>query len=404
MTEAMRERWGATNVRLPIYMDYHATTPVDRRVLEAMLPYFSEKFGNPHSVSHTFGWEAEEAVERGREQVARLIGADPKEIVFTSGATESNNLAIKGAARFYKAKRNHLVAAATEHKCVLESCKCLAREGFEVTVLPVRPDGLVELDAVERAITENTVLVSIMAANNEIGVLQPIAEIGAICRARGALFHTDAAQAVGKIPLDVKAMNVDLLSISGHKIFGPKGIGALYLRRRPRVRLDPLIDGGGQERGWRSGTVPTPLVVGLGQACAIYAEEGEAESRRLRALRDRLYERIAGRLDGVVLNGDAARRLPNNLNLSFEGLAPGALLAALKDVALSSGSACTSAAVEPSYVLRALGVPDALVNTSVRFGLGRPTTEAEVDYVADRVVAEAKRLRQEGAALRRAAP
>lgn len=394
----------AAGVQLPIYMDYHATTPVDARVLAAMLPYFSEKFGNPHSVSHVFGWEAEEAVERGREQVAALIGADPKEIVFTSGATESNNLAIKGAARFYKAKRNHVVTAATEHKCVIESCKRLEREGFEVTVLPVQRNGLVDLETVRRAVSERTVLVSIMAANNEIGVLQPIAEIGAICRERGALLHTDAAQAVGKVPLDVKAMNIDLMSISGHKIFGPKGIGVLYLRRRPRVRLDPLMDGGGQERGCRSGTVPAPLVVGIGKACAIYAAEGEEESRRLRVLRDRLFRRITENLEGVILNGDPAQRLSNNLNLSFEGLAPGALLAALKDIALSSGSACTSAAVEPSYVLRALGVPDELANTSIRFGLGRPTTEAEVDYVADRVIAEAKRLRQAGAAARRAAP
>ena len=392
----------AGNMRLPIYMDYHATTPVDPRVLEAMLPYFTEKFGNPHSVSHSFGWEAAEAVERGREQVASLIGADPRDIVFTSGATESNNLAIKGVARFYKGRRNHVVTAASEHKCVLESCARLAREGFEVSVLGVGANGLIDLDELRRAVNDRTVLVSIMAANNEIGVLQPMAEIGALCRERGAFFHTDAAQAVGKIPVDVERLAIDLLSISGHKIYGPKGIGALYLRRRPRVRLDPLFDGGGQERGWRSGTVPAPLAVGLGKACAIYREEGEAESRRLKVLRDRLLASITSRVKGVHLNGDREKRLPNNLNLSFEDLAPGALLAALKDIALSSGSACTSATVEPSYVLRALGVSDALANTSVRFGLGRPTSEAEVDYTADAVVREANRLRAEAATLGRA--
>jgi cysteine desulfurase len=388
-----------------IYLDYQATTPTDSRVVDAMMPYFTEEFGNPHSVQHAMGRRAEAAVERARAQVAELIGADAREIVFTSGATESNNLAIKGAARFArdKAGRDHVITCATEHKCVLESVRRLEAEGIAVTVLPVLPDGHLDLDRLRAAITERTALVSIMAVNNEIGVIAPMAEIGALCRARGVLFHTDAAQAVGKIPVDVEAMKIDLMSISGHKLYGPKGIGALYVRRRPRVRLEPLIDGGGQERGLRSGTVPVPLAVGLGEACAIAGREMAAEAERLLALRRRLYDGLAGRLTGVGLNGDAERRVPGNLNISFAGVGAEALLARLDDVALSSGSACTSASVEPSYVLRALGLPDALANASLRIGLGRFTTAADVDEAVGRIAEAVEALRRGGPALKGAA-
>ncbi len=377
----------------PIYLDYQATTPLDPRVLEAMMPYFTEKFGNPHSRSHAHGWEAEEGVEKARRQVAEVIGAGEREIVFTSGATESNNLALAGAARFYRDKKDHIVTLATEHKCVLETCRQLEREGFKVTYLPVKPDGLLDLDVLKSAIIDRTLLVSVMAAHNEIGVIQPLAEIGEICRARGVLFHSDAAQAFGKIPLDVEAMKIDLMSISGHKVYGPKGIGALYVRRRPRVRLVPLIHGGGQERGFRSGTLPAPLCVGLGAAAAIAKEEMADEARRLIALRDRLYRRIADRLPDVRLNGDPHRRLPGNLNLGFGPIDGERLMADMTDLSLSSGSACSSAAVEPSYVLRALGVEDDLARGSVRIGLGRFTTEAEVDYAAQRLVDAVEKLR-----------
>ncbi|HLB80034.1 MAG TPA: aminotransferase class V-fold PLP-dependent enzyme, partial [Dongiaceae bacterium] len=369
----------------------------DARVLAAMLPYFTEKFGNPHSRQHEHGRIAERAVETARAQVAALIGADPKEVIFTSGATESNNLALKGVARFHRERKDHLVTCVTEHKCVLESARRLEREGFAVTYLPVAASGLIDLDRLAEAITERTALVSIMAVNNEIGVIQPLAEIGALCRARGVPFHTDAAQAVGKIPLDVAAMNIDLMSISGHKTYGPKGIGALYVRRRPRVRLEPLIDGGGQERGLRSGTLPTPLCVGLGEACAIAGREMAAEAARLRALRDRLHDGIAGGLADVALHGDRERRIAGNLNLGFAGIDSEALMADLPDLAISSGSACASAALEPSYVLRALGVDETAARGAVRLGLGRFTTEAEVDFAAERLVAAVRRRRAGGA-------
>lgn len=378
----------------PIYLDYQATTPTDPRVVQAMLPYFTEKFGNPHSRNHFYGWEAEEAVEKGREQVAALIGADPKEVIFTSGATESNNLAIKGVAYFNKARKDHVVTVATEHKCVLDSCRHLEQEGFRVTYLPVKANGLVDLDQLREAVTDKTAVVSVMAVNNEIGVIQPLAEIGAICREKGAFFHTDAAQAAGKIPLNVNAMNIDLMSISGHKLYGPKGIGALYVRRRPRVRLTALINGGGQERGMRSGTLPTPLCVGIGEACAIAAEEMGAEAERLRGLRDRLLDGVTGRLAEVYVNGDMEHRIPGNLNISFAYVEGEGLMMGIKDLAVSSGSACTSASLEPSYVLRALGVDVELAHTSLRLGLGRFTTVEEIDYAVDHIVEAVTRLRE----------
>lgn len=381
----------------PIYLDYQATTPTDPRVVEAMLPFLSERFGNPHSVQHRYGADAEAAVEQARGEVAQLIGAEPREVIFTSGATESNNLAIKGAARFHKERRPHLVTLTSEHKCVLESCRRMEREGVEVTYLPVEAGGLVDLDRLEAAVGERTALVSIMAVNNEIGVIQPVAEIGAICRAAGAYYHCDAAQAAGKIPLDVQAMSIDLMSISGHKLYGPKGIGALYVRRRPRVRLDPLFDGGGQERGLRSGTLPTPLCVGLGAACTIAAAEMAEEGERLTGLRQRLLDGMRSRLSDVTVNGDLERRVPGNLNLSFAGVDAESLIEALPGLALSSGSACTSASVEPSYVLRALGLSDEAAGASLRFGLGRFTTEAEVDTAVEATVAQVDRLRDSGA-------
>jgi cysteine desulfurase len=378
--------------KLPIYLDYQATTPTDPRVVAAMLPYFTEKFGNPHSVSHAHGREVADAVEAARGQIARLIGADAREIIFTSGATESNNLALKGALHFGAGGRNHLVTLVTEHKCVLESAAQLQREGHAVTFLPVEPSGLVDLDRLSAAITERTALVSIMAAHNEIGVLQPLAEIGALCRARGVLFHSDAAQAVGKIPLDVEAMGIDLLSISGHKLYGPKGVGALYVRRRPRVRLAPLFDGGGQERGLRSGTLPAPLCIGFGEACAIAGREMEAEAQRLRSYRERMLRGLKRAFPTVQLNGDAEQRLAGNLNLCFPGIDGQALVAMLPELSVSLGSACTSAAVEPSYVLRAIGLPDDLANASIRIGLGRFTAEAEIDFALDRLAAALRRL------------
>lgn len=376
------------------YLDYQATTPVDPRVLDAMLPFFAERFGNPHSAQHPYGWDAEAAVETARAEIAALIGAEPREVIFTSGATEANNMAIKGAARFWRGRKAGIVTCATEHKCVVESAKAMEAEGARVTWVPVREDGLVDMDALDRAVDDDTVLVSIMAANNEIGVLQPITEIGALCRERGAYFHTDAAQAVGKIPLDVRAMNIDLLSISGHKVYGPKGVGALYIRRRPRVRIEPLFSGGGQERGMRSGTLPAPLCVGLGRACAIAGEEMAAEEERLRALRERLLAAVRESLDGVHLNGAAEPRLAGNLNLSFEGVDGLALIEALAPLGVSSGSACTSAEVEPSYVLRAMGLSDALAAGSIRIGLGRFTTAEEVDRAAETIVRTVRGLRE----------
>jgi cysteine desulfurase len=382
-------------VQLPIYMDNHATTRVDPRVVEAMLPYFTEHYGNAASRNHSFGWKADEAVEQARQQVASLIGADAKDVIFTSGATESDNLAIKGAAGMLRRHGNHIVTVQTEHRAVLDPCRRLERDGFEATFLPVDRRGLLDPRQVAEAITERTILVSVMLANNEIGVVQPLADIGRICKERRVLLHTDATQAVGKIAVDVEALQADLLSCSAHKLYGPKGIGALYLRRRqPSVRLEPLLDGGGHERGMRSGTLPVPLVVGFGAACALAQQEMAAEAERLSALRDRLHAGLTARLENVYLNGDAEHRLPGNLNLSFSEVRGEALLMALKTVAVSSGSACTSASVEPSYVLRALGVPDDLAHASIRFGLGRYNTAEEVDYVIAEVSAQVERLRR----------
>jgi cysteine desulfurase len=390
MTEADRDR--------PIYLDYQATTPVDPRVAEAMWPYFTQAFGNPHSVHHSYGQEAEQAVEAAREEVARLIGAEPREIVFTSGATESNNTAIKGAARFHGPMgKRHVITLATEHKCVLESAKALEKDGFEVEILPVEADGRVDLDRLAAAIREDTAVVSVMAANNEIGVLQPLQEIGRLCREKRVLFHTDAAQAVGKVPLDVGAANVDLLSLSGHKLYGPKGIGALYVRRRPRARITPLMDGGGQERTLRSGTVPAPLVVGLGEACRIAGAEMTAEAERLRALRQRLWDGLRGYLPDAYVNGSWEARLPGNLNVTVPGLDAETLIAATPGVAYSTASACSSTSVEPSYVLSALGLSDRDAAASIRLGLGRTTTENEIDRACEAIGRTAARLRAEGA-------
>ncbi len=381
-------------VKLPIYMDNQATTPVDPRVLDAMLPYFRGDFGNAASRNHAFGWRAEEAVDKAREQVARLIGVNEKEIIFTSGATESNNLAIKGVAEFYQSKGDHIVTAVTEHKAVLDPCKALERKGVRVTYLPVGKEGVVDPDAVRKAITDRTILISIMAANNEIGTINPIAEVGKIARERGVLFHCDAVQAVAKIPLNVEEMEIDLLSISAHKIYGPKGIGALYVRRKnPRVRLTPIIDGGGHERGMRSGTLNVPGIVGLGKASEIGMQEMTSEAKRVLSLREKLRNRLCGELDAVYVNGSLEHRLPGNLNVSFAYVEGESMLMGLKDVAVSSGSACTSASLEPSYVLRALGVGEDLAHTSIRFGIGRFNTEEEVDFVADLVIDNVKRLR-----------
>ena len=382
-------------MKLPIYMDNHATTRVDPRVVEAMLPYLTEKFGNAASRNHSFGWDAEQAVEAARRQVARVINASPKEIIFTSGATESDNLAIKGVAWMNREKGNHIITLPTEHKAVLDSSKRLEKEGFKITYLPVQKDGLLSLDDLRAALTDQTILVTVMAANNEIGVLQPLEEIGRLCRERGVLFHTDAVQAYGKVPLDVEAMNIDLMSISAHKIYGPKGTGALYVRRKnPCAQLTPMIDGGGHERGMRSGTLNVPGIVGLGKAAELCAEQMPEESKRMAALRDRLKDGILAQLDGVYVNGSMEHRLPNNLNLSFAYVEGEALLMGMNDVAVSSGSACTSATPEPSYVLKALGVGDELAHTSIRFGLGRFNTEEEVDYVIKRVVETVNRLRE----------
>ena len=391
-TSAVKPNGGVT---LPIYMDNHATTPVDPRVLEEMLPYFTGKFGNAASRNHSFGWAGEEAVETARERIAKLIGATTKEIVFTSGATESDNLAIKGVAEMYREKGNHIITAVTEHKAVLDTCKRLEKYGYRVTYLPVQKDGLVDLDDLKRAIDDKTILVTIMAANNEIGVLQPIAEIGKLCHEKGVIFHTDATQAVGKVPIDVVKQNLDLVSISAHKMYGPKGVGALYVRRKsPRVQLSPIIDGGGHERGMRSGTLNVPGIAGLGKACAICDEEMPQESHRLAGLRDRLRDKIMSGLDEVYINGTMEHRLPQNLNISFAYVEGESLLMGINDIAVSSGSACTSATLEPSYVLKALGTGDDLAHSSIRFGLGRFNTDAEVDYVADRVIETVSRLRE----------
>lgn len=378
----------------PLYLDAQATTPLDPRVLDAMLPYQLTQFGNPHSRTHAYGWESEAGVEKGRREVASIINADPKEIIFTSGATESNNIAVKGVARFYKESKKHVITTQTEHKCVLDSCRFLESEGFTVTYLPVKSNGILDLELLEKTITDNTSLVSVMTIHNEIGVRQPIEEIGKICRSKGVFFHTDAAQAVGKIPLDVKAMNIDLMSISGHKIYGPKGVGALYVRRRPRVRIEAIQSGGGQERGIRSGTVPTPLVVGLGAACDVAMKEMSYDSERIKKMSDRLVQTLMESLPNVIRNGDPDQSYPGCVNLSFACVEGESLLAALKDVALSSGSACTSASLEPSYVLRAIGSDEDLAHSSIRFGIGRFTTEEEVDYTIERTIRHVTRLRQ----------
>jgi cysteine desulfurase len=383
------------SVKLPIYMDNHATTPVDPRVVEAMLPYYTAHFGNAASRNHQFGWEAEQAIETAREQIAKLIGATSKEIIFTSGATESDNLAIKGVAEMYREKGNHIITAATEHKAVLDTCKRLEKNGYRVTYLPVGADGLINLDDLKRAMDEKTILVTIMYANNEIGVLQPVAEIGKICHEKGVLFHSDAVQAIGKVPVNVIKDNIDLMSITAHKLYGPKGVGALYVRRKnPRVQLTAQIDGGGHERGMRSGTLNVPGIVGLGKACELAMNEMPEESKRLRSLRDKLKKAFEDNLDEIHINGSVEHRLPGNLNMSFIYVEGESLLMGINDIAVSSGSACTSATLEPSYVLKALGLGDDVAHSSIRFGIGRFNTEAEVDYVAEKLIDTVKKLRE----------
>jgi len=382
-------------MKLPIYMDYHATTPMDPRVFEAMKPYYMEIFGNAASRNHSFGWQAEEAVEKSRKQIADLIGATTKEIVFTSGATESNNLALKGIAEMYAEKGNHIITAATEHKAILDTCKRLEKHGTRVTYLPVQANGLVDLEMLKDAITDKTILISLMYANNEIGVIQPMAEIGKIAKAKGVLVHSDATQAVGKVPVNVIKDNIDLMSLSGHKLYGPKGVGALYVRRKsPRVQITAQMDGGGHERGMRSGTLNVPGIVGLGEACAICNADMPAESKRMAYLRDKLRGKLESALDEVYINGTMEHRLPNNLNISFAYVEGESLLMGINDIAVSSGSACTSATLEPSYVLKALGAGDDLAHSSIRFGLGRFNTEEEVDYVAAKVIDVVKKLRE----------
>jgi cysteine desulfurase len=382
-------------MKLPIYLDNHATTQCDPRVLDAMLPYFVENFGNAASRNHSFGWVAEEGVETARKQVADLIGANPKEIVFTSGATESNNLAIKGVAEMYAERGNHIITAATEHKAVLDTCKHLEKQGLRVTYLPVQGDGRVDLDMLRDAITDKTILVSIMYANNEIGVIQPIREIGAICKEKGVLFHTDGVQAVGKIPVNVLQDNIDLMSLTAHKMYGPKGVGALYVRRRnPRVQISAQMDGGGHERGMRSGTLNVPGIVGFGKAAALCQELMPAEMERHRAMRDRLRQTLEKNLEETYINGSMEHRLPHNLNMSFAYVEGESLLMGINDIAVSSGSACTSATLEPSYVLKALGLGDDLAHTSIRFGIGRFNTDEEIDYVANKMIEVVNKLRE----------
>jgi len=387
----------AKGSRKPVYMDYQATTPMDPRVLDAMMPFFTEVYGNPHSTSHSFGWQAADAVEKARGQVAALIGAEPKEIVFTSGATEANNLALKGVTHFYRnapTPKDHIVTVVTEHKCVLEACRSLEREGFSVTYLPVDSEGMIDLDELEAAITDRTIMVSVMAVNNEIGVIQPLAQIGDICRSRKVFFHSDAAQALGKVPLVVGPLKVDLMSLSAHKIYGPKGIGALYIRNKSRVHLDPLLSGGGQESGIRSGTLAPALCVGFGKACALAAEDMPEESVRISTLSQHFYDELDDLLDGVRLNGHETRRYPGNINLSFEDVNGDLLIAELRDLAVSSGAACASASDEPSYVLAALGLPESLIKSSIRFGIGRFTTPEEVDFAITAVSKAVTKLRK----------
>jgi len=382
-------------MKTPVYLDYQATTPLDPRVFEVMTPYFMEKFGNPHSRSHAYGWEAEAAVEEARKSVATLIGATEKEMIFTSGATESNNLALKGVMHFYGKEKPHLVTVVTEHKCVLDTARHLEQEGFKVTYLPVEPNGIIDLKKLEAAVTDKTAIVSVMAVNNEIGVIQPLKEIGEICRAKGAFFHTDAAQAFGKIPLNVDEMKIDLMSISGHKIYGPKGIGALYVRRKnPRVRIEAMIDGGGQERGMRSGTLPTPLIVGLGEAAKIAAKEMASENERLWKLANKFKSELRKSIKDIFINGDEEKRIPGNINFSFAYIEGESMIMAIKDLAVSSGSACTSASLEPSYVLKALGLDEEMAHTSIRFGFGRFTTEEEVDFAIETVKKHVSKLRE----------
>ena len=381
------------NIINNIYLDYQATTPVDKRVIDKMIPYFGEIYGNPHSRNHSFGWEAEQAVEVARENVAKIIGANPKEIIFTSGATESNNLAIKGLADFYGDKKNHIITCVTEHKCVLESCRLLSEKGFEVTYLQVNKDGLIDIKDLESKITDKTLLVSIMGVHNEIGVIQPLKEIGEICRKNSVFFHTDCAQAIGKIKLDVNEMNIDLLSISGHKIYAPKGVGALYVRRKPRVRITAMMSGGGQERGMRSGTLSPALCVGLGEACRICADEIDEESKRITKLKNIFLEGIHGECADIFINGSETNRVPGNINLSFAYVEGESLMMGIKNLAVSSGSACTSASLEPSYVLKALGVSEELAHTSLRIGIGRYTSEKDIRNAVRVIVNEVKRLR-----------
>lgn len=381
------------NIINNIYLDYQATTPVDKRVIDKMIPYFGEIYGNPHSRNHSFGWEAEQAVEVARENVANIIGANPKEIIFTSGATESNNLAIKGLADFYGDKKNHIITCVTEHKCVLESCRLLSERGFEVTYLQVNKDGLIDIKDLESKINDKTLLVSIMGVHNEIGVIQPLKEIGEICRKNSVFFHTDCAQAIGKINVDVNEMNIDLLSISGHKIYAPKGVGALYVRRKPRVRISAMMSGGGQERGMRSGTLSPALCVGLGEACRICAEEIDEESKRITKLKNIFLEGIQGECADIFINGSETNRVPGNINLSFAYVEGESLMMGIKNLAVSSGSACTSASLEPSYVLKALGVSEELAHTSLRIGIGRYTSEKDIRDAVKVIVNEVKRLR-----------
>ncbi len=382
-------------MKLPIYLDNHATTPLDPRVLDAMMPYLTEHFGNAASRNHAFGWAAEEAVEKARKQIASLIGANSKEIIFTSGATESNNLAIKGVAQMYAEKGNHIITAATEHKAVLDTCKHLEKEGIRITYLPVMGDGRIDLDMLREAITDKTILVSIMYANNEMGVIQPVAEIGKICKERGILFHCDAVQAVGKIPVNVITDGIDIMSITAHKLYGPKGVGALYVRRRnPRVQLTAQMDGGGHERGMRSGTLNVPGIVGLGAACEIAQKEMPQEIARASALRDRLRAKLEANLEETYINGSLEHRLPHNLNMSFAYVEGESLLMGINDIAVSSGSACTSATLEPSYVLKAMGLGDDLAHTSIRFGIGRFNTEEEIDYTAEKMIQVVNKLRE----------
>ena len=379
----------------PLYFDYQATTPLDKRVLDAMMPYFTQEFGNPHSRTHSYGWRAEEAVEDARAEVAQLIGTDPKDIIFTSGATESNNLAIKGLAHFWKGQKKHIITTSIEHKCLLESCRSLEQEGYRITFLPVQKNGLIDLNVLKDALTPDTLLVSVLAVHNEIGVIQPLKEIGALCRTQGIYFHTDAAQAAGKIPLDVEDMNIDLLSLSAHKIYGPKGMGALYVRRKnPRVRLKALLSGGGQERNMRSGTLSPALCVGLGEACRLARMLRETEYARILGFFNTMYARLTKALPEIFLNGDKDARVPHNLNISFAGVEGEGLMMGLKDLAISSGSACTSASLEPSYVLQALGVGEELAHTSLRISFGRMTTPQDVDYATKRIIEEVTRLRE----------